>query len=315
MRVTPLALLSVCLVTGMALAGCSAGGGSNGGTTDGDLDVTTETGGIRGVVVNQAIQPIAGVVVTMTGGKNATTAEDGAFTFTGLEAGDYFISAGKAGYRPAQVAAAVVAGEADPAVVRILLEAIATATPYLEINKLDGYYECGFALFFITDSCDFAYRTAYDGYNESAPSPLPRPLPLASRTLIKFANTQYITITQDTFSVVQEGFWDTDVAKSFWVSVDHTPIDNFCDCSDSYFGSSGAAPLLNRADRFDAAGMEDDGFPTDVLVASRGFLPFQETTEVAYAVNMAFTVMATLFHNYVPDPAWTFETRENFPLG
>lgn len=306
------------LLIAVALAGCSGGGGGSKGepTNDDVLDVTEDTGGIRGVVVDQAIKPIVGAVVTLSIGKNTTTTDEGTFTFTGLQAGDYFISAGKPGHKAAQVSTTVVAGDADPPVVRVLLEAMTLASPYLETLRLDGFYECGFALSFITDSCDFAYRTAYD---EAHP-------PVVPRTVNKFSNTQYIFVPADTFTIVQEGFWKSDSVPEFLISLDETPIDNSCDCSDTYQSTQGPNPIISRLERFAPDGSPNTEFhddlgwfaligemPTDVTVASRGFLP--PADDPSYAVNFQFTILTTLFHNYVPDPEWTFETRDNYPVG
>lgn len=322
------AVLTVAFLVAMTLAGCSSGG--DGGDDD-VLPVDNDTGGIRGLVVDQAIAPVANAVISLTGGpdagKTAETGADGRFNFTGLAPGEYFVSVAKLGYKGSQVAAPVVAGDAEPPLVKLLLERIATAQPYLDHFKLEGYYSCTFALFFITDSCEFGYRTAWDAANGTGNEP---PVP---RSVQNFRNTQYIDIPQDTFTIVQEGFWDEDVVPVFWIMIDETPIDNECDCSPSYGNRIGSGPLINRLERYDATGADNENFTTDYddpigifpvgkTVASRGFIPFQETPVgsddpnrwQATAVNFQFVVITSLFHNYVPDAQWTFETRDSFPI-
>ncbi|MEK6975300.1 MAG: carboxypeptidase-like regulatory domain-containing protein [Candidatus Thermoplasmatota archaeon] len=317
------------LLTAMAFAGCSSGGGEGGQR----LQVDEDTGGIRGLVVDQSIVPVGGATASLTGGpdagKSVVTGPDGLFNFTGLQPGDYIVSVGKAGFKASQSSTTVVAGDAQPPIIKLQLERIATAEPYLDHFKLDGYYSCTFALFFITDSCEFVYRTAWDGVNATGIEP---PTP---RTIQNARNTQYIDIPQDTFTIVQEGFWDEQAVPVFWIMIDETPIDNSCDCSDTYGNRIGSMPLLSRLERYDALGADNKNFTADYsdpigtfpvgkTVASRGFIPFQEAPLLdgtdpnrwqATAVNFQFVVMTSLFHNYVPDPAWTFETRENFPLG
>lgn len=322
-------LLALALVAALLLAGCSSGGGSKAPP----LDVDDKTGGIRGLVVDQAVSPLAGATISLTGGpdagKSTESGLDGLFNFTGLAPGDYFLSVSKPGYKGSQATATVVAGDAEPAIVKILIERLTTATPYVDHFKLDGFYSCTFALFFITDSCEFVYRTAWDGANETGTQP---PVP---RNLQDFRNTQYIDVPEDTFTIVQEAFWDSESVPTFWIMIDETPIDNGCDCSDSYGNRIGGFPLMNRLERFDSLGDDNKNFTTDYsdpigsfplgkTVASRGFIPFQQApmidssdpnTWAATGVNFQFVVMTTLFHNYVPDPAWTFETKDNYPVG
>ncbi len=313
-------------VAALVLSGCSSGG------KDTVLPSDPDTGILRGLVVDQAIAPIAGATVAISGGHNTTTDAAGSFNFTGLPPGDYIVQVTKGGFKAGQATTTVVAGDPEPDVVKLLLERISTATPYLDHFKLEGFYSCTFALPFITDSCEFGYRTAWDAANGTGNEP---PAP---RSVQAFQNTQYIDVPEDTFTIVQEGFWDEEAVSTFWIMVDETPIDNECDCSTSYANRIGPGGYLNnRLERFDAQGNLNTNFtadetshdspkgefPTGKLVASRGFIPFQEdptssqdpNSWASTAVNFQFVIITTLFHNYVPDPAWTFETKEAFPVG
>jgi hypothetical protein len=318
MRNLPILLMASTL----ALAGCT--GGSTKDSQDGDsIDVTPQTGGLRGIVVDGAIKPIEGATVVLSVGRNATTDASGQFLFTGLPAGDYFIQALKPGYRSSSSSGTVVAGDANPPVHKILLERIATAQPYVDTLRLDGFYECAFALFFITDGCDFGYRTAYDASPQQPPQPVPR-------TIQKFTNTQFLAVPADTFTIVQEAFWKDPAVSTFWIMVDKTPISNSCDCSDTYSNAVGTPGLLNRIEKYAPDGTLNTKFrndmpswsksvgifPTDVTVASRGFVPPpKEATGVNYALNMQFTVLTTLFHNTPAPEGWTFETRSQYKIG
>lgn len=304
-------LLTSALLVALTLAGCSSGDGGGGG--DG-LPVDQDTGGIRGLVVDSSIAPVPGATVTLTGGpdagKTAQSGADGLFNFTGLAPGDYFVAVSKAGFKGSQVSATVVAGDADPPIVKLLLDRIATAQPYLDHFKLDGYYDCAFSYGsedqpVITDSCDFVYRTAWDEVNSTGNQP---PVP---RTAQKAINTQLIDIPQDTFAVVQEAFWSNENVPVMMILLSSTPINNACDCSDKdYLDVTQPTPTFARRDRYDDTG-EVKGFPVGETVASRGFLSWNAAST---AQNFQFVVITTLFHNYVPDPAWTFETRANFPV-
>lgn len=295
----------VVLLLAAGLAGCTSPGSGTNDDLPG-LDVTDSTGGIRGIVVDQSVVPVAGATVTLAGGQTAKSGEDGQFNFTGLAPGDYFLSVSKLGFLPVQQSTTVEAGVANPPIVKILLERLSTAQPYVDFYKLDGFYECGFALPFITDSCDFGWRTGYDAANESSGSPPP----VIPRSPTAFANTQYIDVPADTFTIIQEAFWEDETITSMMVSVDETPIDNACDCSDSYLNVVMASPTYGRLDTVDDKTGETEE-PAGVKVAARGFLPFGDPQ---YALNFKFTVITTLFHNVPAPEGWTFETREQYPI-
>jgi hypothetical protein len=325
-----LALAVLLLAAG--LAGCS--GSPKDKVPDGPvLSVTPTTGGIRGLVVDQAVVPIQGARITISGGANATSGKDGTFNFTGLAPGDYLLQVGKPGYVAVQASATVEAGVPDPPIVKVLLQAISTAKPYVDYFKLEGFYDCSQAVFFDTDTCDWEFRTAYDVANDSAGQP-----PVAPRSFLHYYNTQLIDIPEDTFSIVQEGFWTDESVHLFWIMIDGTPIDSSCDCSETWANViGGPSPLYNRLDRFTATGANNtefradfDGngvfgeFPNGQTVASRGFVPFQDTPVVdgtdpntwySVAQNFRFTVITSLFHNTPAPDGWTFETRDQYPIG
>lgn len=148
-------LLAVLLAAlpAVALAGC-AGGGGDGGSPDPaqdvdfedlELEATDTTGIIRGVVVDTAIRPVGDAVVELRGAEapmQARSNEQGAFGFDRLPPGDYFLTATKPGYVEAQQAVQVVAGVAEPPIVKILLEADPSTAPYVTAYVFDGFLEC-----------------------------------------------------------------------------------------------------------------------------------------------------------------------------
>ena len=323
-------------VTAFVLAGCAGGAHSSSkgaGANEPDaLTVTKETGGIRGVVVDQAIKPVIGALITLTGGRNSTSDSLGQFNFTGLDPGEYLILVGKPGFKAAQTTTTVVAGVADPPVVKVLLEALSTAQPYQDIFKLDGFYECASAINFDTDTCDWVYRTGWDEANDTGHT-LPTP-----RSFFHYVNTQFMDVAPDTFTIIQEGFWSSSTVKNFWVMVDSTPIDSGCDCSDTFGNVIGPSPTYLRMDHYAADGSENtqkpradfinggqvDHFPNGETVAARGFIPFQKTpvlggndpnSWVAVGQNFKFTITTVLFHNYVAQEGWNFEHQADYPIG
>lgn len=139
----------VALLATPLLAGCAedTGGPSESGPTfDGlDLTATSSTGVIRGVVVDDAIRPIAGATVRLTGGDSAgetVTNGEGLFGFSSLQPGTYFLGISKVGYFTTQQSADVVAGVAEPDIVKVLLQVDASSLPFFEAFVFEGFVEC-----------------------------------------------------------------------------------------------------------------------------------------------------------------------------
>jgi len=143
------------------LAGCSGKAATDSNSLDQaakDLDVqaTATTGVIRGVVVDTAVRPVAGVhVMTQNGGKTyqANTTAAGAFGFEGLPAGTYFLKTHKPGYADTQTSADVVAGVSDPAITKIQVAADASTQPSFDVFHFKGFLECNVAIPFFFFPC------------------------------------------------------------------------------------------------------------------------------------------------------------------
>lgn len=298
MRSSVLTLLSLVAV---ALAGCADGAPPEDDGFDG-LDVDDRTGGIRGVVVDTSITPLEGVSVSLNSGEETVTDATGVFTFTGLEPGTYFVTAEKVLYESAQASAAVEAGVEEPPVLTIQIARLSGLTPFVETHQFDGFYDCAFALFFITDSCDFVVRTAHD-----AGAPVPRGVQ-------NNVNTGFLTVAPEVQTIIQEGFYDNSATSTFWTMVSSTPIDNACDCSDvDYIDDIGDdGTTYGRGDRSVGGFPAADGAEE---VAVRGFIPFQEgATDVDYALSLEFQIFTTLFYSFEAAEGWTLETRDQYPV-
>lgn len=151
------------------LAGCSDASPDGGADTAlpptdfGELDLvaTSTTGIIRGLVVDAAIRPVGNASVTLTPGdlKTATT-DAGTFGFDDLEPGTYFLSVSRAGYNATQVSTEVVAGVAEPPIVKVLLVANAQETPFVEVYSFMAFMTCGFSVVATSVGCDTFQATA-----------------------------------------------------------------------------------------------------------------------------------------------------------
>lgn len=109
-----------------------------------NVEVSATKGAIRGIVLDETVKPLAGAAVAVTGVQEIkTTAADGGFVFGGLEPGDYFLTVSKPGYVAIQSSAQVVAGQAEPPLVKIILTADPTKAPFVELQNWKAFLQCG----------------------------------------------------------------------------------------------------------------------------------------------------------------------------
>lgn len=156
-KVVPLLVLSA-----LVLAGCTSAGG--GGASDGDdigdtapeVQATETTGGIRGVVVDDAIRPVKGATIEIQpANKTIESDADGLFAVSGLEPGEYYVTASHPLYSKVQVSATVVAGDKNPKALKLQLVRTILANPYKETLQFEGYIACSqdFSGFLFSEEC------------------------------------------------------------------------------------------------------------------------------------------------------------------
>jgi hypothetical protein len=132
------------LASALLLAGCS------GSRTAGDAGPAADAGVLRGLVVDDAVRPLAGVSVAARGqgGEwNATTGADGLFRIAGLPPGAYLVSASKLYHIGSEQAVDVRADAGpggEPPLVRFQLAFEARSVPFAALYKYEGFHECGF---------------------------------------------------------------------------------------------------------------------------------------------------------------------------
>lgn len=134
-------------LTAVALAGCAEGGGGEADDEEAfnDLEATAteDTGLIRGIVVDPTITPVEGVTITLQGTElETTTNADGAFVFSALEPGTYFLNADRTGFVATQSSVEVVAGVDRPPIVKIQLVPDPTESPYVGSYQFEGFIAC-----------------------------------------------------------------------------------------------------------------------------------------------------------------------------
>ncbi|MEK6975428.1 MAG: carboxypeptidase-like regulatory domain-containing protein [Candidatus Thermoplasmatota archaeon] len=159
----------------LAIAGCSGSNGDpvvdNANFEDLGLQADESTGILRGVVIDEAIRPLAGVRVTVLraaeGNVTMETKDDGLFGFDKLAPGTYFVVAQKPGFITVQGSGEVVAGEAEPDAVKLMLKPDPLNQPYVQPYHLDGYMTCSVRPMFIGLQCGFGQSNDVVNSNEA----------------------------------------------------------------------------------------------------------------------------------------------------
>lgn len=138
------------LLLALTLAGC-AGVPSDHDTPR--VAIPPGTGALRGVVVDDAVRPVADATVRLVQANlTATTGDDGQFTFNGLEPGSYLIEATQPFFDRVQTQAEVLEGQES--VVKLQLTRLIFATPYSSLQAFDGFLACSVGFFvYASEEC------------------------------------------------------------------------------------------------------------------------------------------------------------------
>ena len=297
-----LALASLALVS-VALSGCG-GNGEPDPQADFDtleLQATATKGLIRGVVVDDAIRPIAGAQVDLKGAAPQSTvaSQDGLFGFDELEPGTYFLQTSKPGYKSVQTSVDVIAGVQEPPIARVLM-AVDTSyvAPYYEQYVFEGFIECSTGA-----GAGGAY--AYISVCSSSPEAFPN-----DRIAVSYPLSGYPAWVQ------AEMVWESTQAVS--QSLSHSFSYDDPDEEDGVNDRSveGLSPLVNTMDNETARefieGLEfTEG--DELLLQQRIFTVATDGTGPALTVQQRFSVYTTVFYGYLPPEGWTLRESGQVP--
>ena len=291
------------LLVTVLLSGCSGGGDGEppGAGLPSGLEVDSVTGALHGVVVDQAIRPVAGATVAISGPneRTAETGEDGSFAFGRLPPGTYLVQASHPIFAPAQTTAQVEAGDAEPPAVRVLLERLFAQEPFSEVIKFDGFIQCGYDAAVLTSQCVNDYTTIVVGGGVANDL----------RTLVD--NRGYVTAVGPGWQVmVYELVWEptaqgTSQEMFFLVSFFNRTA------SDHYGRATGESPVALRLHVGEThesqAGAEEqvpaEGRPDLYVfagISAGGGLP------VGAGVSQSFTFFQHNFYYGLPPEGWSF---------
>ena len=281
MRTIALAFLLVSTL----LAGCSDGGSGKGSSTDPtfddlDLQATSSTGIIRGVVVDDAIRPIAGAKVVLGGGESsgeATSTEAGTFGFENLLPGTYFLQVSKPGFFDAQQSTEVVAGVAEPNIVKVLLQVDAANMPFTELLTWTAFLQCGMAVVVVSSNpCAVADSDNVHDFT------------FGGGRIPDYIQVEAVWEgTQPAGNYLSMGFYDPNTVDgiSNWKSVD------------------GTSPLIVVANQTEVAGAlgEDADHTTVRIFPGAG----PDGTNPTLVLNQRYDLFVTHFYGFQPREGWS----------
>lgn len=281
-----MAPLAALLVLAMALAGCSSGKDDGPGSaldqnvSGLDLQATSTTGVIRGVVVNEAIAPLDGAKVTLQGTPpmETTTNEQGAFGFDDLPAGTHFLNVHKLGYRDTQQSAEVEAGVAEPPVVKVLLVANPGELPSYELFQFSGFLECNVAAPLVFVPCQ----------NPATDEPIGNDNFEAAFNFTGKADLIHVSLV---WTATQP------VGHELYYNL-FTPPDDSTTCDDCWTG--GPSPLLmdlggSTVDQFNEAQV------VQIEVSGNG-----EQGLAGAELEQPFEAYVVVFHNFLPPEGYSY---------
>lgn len=302
------AVTLVAVLAGVLLAGCS--GSPSKEAAAGAPGPAPGKGAIDGVVVDDAIRPVAGAQVGLTGsgaGSNATTGADGTFHFTDLAPGSYLLKATHILYVATQSTVLVDADQATTA--KLQMQRLSTQEPFHETMKFDGFLQCAWAVEGAASSTCVNDYTHFVGLGYTCPQ---------CEHLVDNRGTTYPL----------GGGWQTQVYEVVWdpsaqgtspemrITVSHFPRP----ASHWYCSGTGPSPILLRME----VGVECEDQQSDPkLVPAEGeanmtmFMAAKAPdggAPVAMAVSQSFTVFMNFFYFGRAPEGWSFVKGDEFPF-
>lgn len=294
-------LLASLLLVAVLTAGCADDGGAQGGEGGDGGDAAT-SGVLDGVVVDDAIRPMADVKVILDGARNATTGADGTFSFTDVAPGAHVVRAAKNGYADA-VSQVIVASSEPTPLVKLVLIVDTSGLAYAEVQKIDGFVQCG------TDTFN-SHFAACGTFN------------VASFIVCAQTDVCQGNITDDNYIVIQrfdrtpnfltiETAWTatSELGKvlSIWLgSATKEQLAFYPETPSVWNVTEGPSPLYGTMDgeMLNESGIGRDAwFLAQVFAGDSGIVPL---TGMGVVFQQPFQMFFTSFFGYQPPTEWRF---------
>lgn len=310
MRVSP----AILLLAAAFLAGCTQANPAPAPEGEADFDdlglqADETTGVMRGVVIDDAIRPLVGVLINVTGtaAHSTTTNDEGLFGLSNLEPGTYFVSASKAGFLPTQQSVEVIAGVEEPPIVKILLTADATTAPFAQTHAFDGYIECSVS--FVAAGLAACSAVGLPNDKFIVTYSLERP-PQWIQSEMHWASTQAVSPELDlVYSAPGSGALLDNYAEDYGPSPLLIQVNQTLAANRSL---GAGADLMVRVFNQPIEGTETgDPVGGDDCI-DRPFLGGC-TTGVGVTLQQRFTILTTVFYGYQPPADWLYVVDGPYP--
>jgi hypothetical protein len=325
-------LLAALTVVLFALAGCSGDAGGNRATptddfSDLDVKVTATTGAIVGVVVDEAIRPVADAKVTLQGAaagdQTKTTDAQGRFAFGNLEPGTYFLKVTSLLHSPAQTSAEAVAGVENPPVVRIQLERLFAQNPYSELLKFDGFLACAYAIG-VSSTCVNDYTRIVGERCTSPPAPPACTSQCAGGCLRDYNLSEAGGNIREYVSSVGPG-WQSIIFEETWTPTSEAGKN--LGFTVSYFGrpnaghwfgsTNGPNPIRLQLDVGVEHGSASYAGDEPAIIPPEGYdeiFTFFGAGSGSVVINQKFEAFQTSFYYGIPPEGWSFVNGDPMPF-
>lgn len=301
-------LIAFAVIPFALLAGCSGGGAEAAGddvpdATDLGLEATSTTGLIRGIVVDEAIRPLANATVLLTGDvpRTMSTGPDGAFGFDGLAAGTHFLKVSKVGYFESQQSADVVAGVANPDAVKVQLKRDVSFQAFFEAFVYEGFVECTTSVLVLCGAPNTLEPFACD-------------LGACYGNVTNDRFTWYQSFTDNATMIQSELVWESTQAASPELYFEMELLHEDCTTDTTFINSTrGASPIFTQVHAED---IEDNGIgscPIYYSIFAGDATGDAAGVPIGATVEQRFTMYMHAFHGYLPPAGWRFTADNAVP--
>jgi hypothetical protein len=301
----------VVVLVGALLAGCAVGPSKEG--PEATAGSAAGLGQLAGVVVDEAVRPVAGATLTL-GETSTISAADGTFRIEGVAPGTYVLQAAKHGFSTVSTEVYVPEGEAMD-LVKLVLVQDASTFAYYEAYVLDGFIQCSVFL-----PGEIYYAAC------GAPN-------LVSITACGATGACLGNLTDDNALVLQafsaapdwvqlEAVWTptTEAGRIMRLNPGATSPEEIANGFHvrPFNASVGPSPLLSVVD---TQTLNSSGIGVDSLLYARfvagpsiGDCSPPACLGAGVAANQGFTIFIHAFFNYRPPEGWRFTNGEGVPL-
>lgn len=244
--------------------------------TEVEVEYTPTTGAIQGIVLDEALTPIQDATIAIQPtGRTTTSNSGGAFGFSTLEPGIYFLEASREGWLVGQSSIEVQAGH-EPPMVKVVLERNLGNRSYVELYEFTGFLACaaGGSVGSILVPC----ASVSPQHRPRSTIQLDYGMPDWVQTELMWRSTQPL----GTDLRLDIGYYQLNGSTAF------TGFNAF----------EGQSPILGTLDR---ANIEEWQVGVE-----KGLRITVEAPQLGVVVNQAYSVYTHVFFGYNPPEGWRF---------